>query len=149
MSHEDRARRLIGHLQTVMEEAQRADAGDAELRAKLSRGELRVLRVLGRVPHCVMGRLAHSICLSLSSATGIIDGLIEKGLVRRDRSAEDRRVVEIALTEKGRAVHAESMTGAVAFARGLLKNLDAREQETLIGLLRKIAENVDGERKPA
>lgn len=145
MSVEDKAKRLVGHLQTVMEAAQRVDARDAALRDQLSRGELRVLRVLGRERHCVMGRLADSICLSLSSATGIIDGLIEKGLVRRERSSEDRRVVGVVLTDAGRALHERAMAGPVEFTRGLLKGLTAEEQDALSGLFRKIAERIESE----
>lgn len=149
MSQEDRARRLTGHLQTIMEEAQRSDAKNEELRAKLSRREIHVLRVLGRERSCVMGRLADSICLSLSSATGLIDGLIEKKLVRRERSIHDRRVVEVVLTEAGRALHEEAMAGPVEFARGLLKSLDATEQDALLVLFRKIAERIEAEKAAA
>lgn len=149
MSLEDKARRLVGHLQTVMEEAQRVDARNEALREKLSRSELHVLRVLGRERTCVMGRLAGAICLSLSSATGVIDGLIEKKLVRRDRSAADRRVVEVVLTEEGRALHEEAMAGPVEFARELLKGLNAEEQEDLLALFRKIAERIREQRQPA
>ncbi|MBI3565261.1 MAG: MarR family transcriptional regulator [Elusimicrobia bacterium] len=149
MSVEDKAKRLVDHLQTVMEAAQRVDAKNAALREKLSRGELRVLRVLGRERHCVMGRLADSICLSLSSATGIIDGLIEKGLAKRERSPEDRRVVEVVLTDAGRALHAEAMAGPVEFARGLLKGLNGDEQDALAGLFRKIADRIESEKRAA
>lgn len=148
MSVEDKAKRLVGHLQTVMEAAQRVDAKNAALREKLSRGEIRVLRVLGRERHCVMGRLADSICLSLSSATGIIDGLIEKGLVKRERSSVDRRVVEVVLTDAGRALHEEAMAGPVEFARGLLKGLNGEEQDALAGLFRKIADRIEAEKRP-
>lgn len=149
MNLEDRARLLSDHLQTVMEEAARVDARDKDLRAKLSRREVHALRVLGRERGCIMGRLADSICLSVSSATGIIDGLIEKGLVRRERSTEDRRVVQVVLTEEGRAVHAETMAAPVEFARGLLKGLNAEEQESMLALLRKTAERLEAEKRAA
>ena len=143
MSQEDQARLLTGHLQTIMEEAQRVDARNAELRGKLSRSEICVLRVLGRESNCVMGRLADAICRSLSSVTGLIDGLIEKKLVRRERSTSDRRVVEVLLTEAGRTLHEEAMAGPVEFARGLLKGLDAAEQEALLSLFGKIARRIE------
>jgi DNA-binding MarR family transcriptional regulator len=96
-----------------------------------------------------MGRLADAICLSVSSATGIIDGLIEKGLVRRERSTEDRRVVQVVLTESGRAVHAEAMAAPVEFARGLLQGLSAEEQESLLALFRKTAARLEAEKRAA
>lgn len=149
MSLEEKSRRLADHLQTVMEAAQRADAQNAALREKLNRREIHVLRVLGREHNCVMGRLASAICLSLSSATGIIDGLIDKGLVRRDRSAGDRRVVEVVLTEQGRALVDQAMAGPVEVARDMLSGLNAAEREALSSLFGKIAERIEAEKKSA
>ena len=45
------------------------------------------------------------IHLSLSSVTGIVDKLEEKALLRRDRSHEDRRIVQAGLTEEGRRMY--------------------------------------------
>jgi DNA-binding MarR family transcriptional regulator len=45
--------------------------------------------------------------------TGIVDRLEERGLVERERNSEDRRVVEVRLTEEGmqemRAKHARML----------------------------------------
>lgn len=147
MNLEDRARRLVDHLQTVMEEAEAVDKRNSAVREKLSWQEIRVLRAVARTHSCAMSGLADAICLSLSSATGLIDRLVDKKLIKRDRSSEDRRVVEVQLTEQGRALNEESMAGPVEFSRGLLKGLNAEEQDALLGLFRKISERISAERR--
>src|SRR5919198_3821475 len=52
---------------------------------------------------CRMGVLADATQQSGGTLTGIIDRLIDDGLVERVRSAGDRRVVEVALTPVGEA----------------------------------------------
>ncbi|MFW5836652.1 MAG: MarR family winged helix-turn-helix transcriptional regulator [Desulfovibrionaceae bacterium] len=55
-----------------------------------------------------IGALAKSVCLSKATLTGIIDRLEAKGLVRRERSAADRRNVYLSLSPEGKAA-AENM----------------------------------------
>jgi DNA-binding MarR family transcriptional regulator len=60
---------------------------------------LRVLRDLGRVP---ISRFADARGISRSTATGLVDRLETRGLVAREASSDDRRVVSIGLTPRGR-----------------------------------------------
>jgi len=46
--------------------------------------------------------LARRMYLHPATVVGLVDRLVKRGLVTRSRSDEDRRVVEIALTEQGR-----------------------------------------------
>lgn len=146
MNAPDKARRLADDLQVLLEEVQRADRRRAEAIEGLSPQELRVLSAVADEPRCVMGAIARRICLSLSGATGLIDRLVEKRLVKRDRSAEDRRVVEVELTDEGRELSEEAAKGRVELARDLLRGLAPREQEELLALLGKAAARVKSER---
>lgn len=49
-----------------------------------------------------VGGLARRMALHQSTTSNILDGLEEKGLVRRTRSASDQRVVSLSLTDGGR-----------------------------------------------
>lgn len=149
MNLEDRARRLTNHLQTVMEEAESADRKNSVVREKLSWQEVRVLRAVGRQECCPMSGLADAICLSLSSATGLIDRLVGKKLIKRDRSSEDRRVVQVELTEQGRELNEEAMAGPVEFSREILKGLTAEEQDALVALFGKISDRIKREKASA
>lgn len=66
---------------------------------------LRQLLIKGPRP---MGQLANEVFLSKATLTGIIDRLEKKGLVKRERSTEDRRKILIALTQQGKEM-SESM----------------------------------------
>jgi DNA-binding MarR family transcriptional regulator len=51
-----------------------------------------------------VSKLAKYVLVKPSTATGIVDRLEEKGLVKRERSLLDRRIVTIHLTESGNEV---------------------------------------------
>jgi len=149
MNIEDRARRLTDHLQTVMDEAESVDKKNSSVREKLTWQEVRVIRAAGRQECCTMSGLADAICLSLSSATGLIDRLVGKKLIKRDRSSEDRRVVQVVLTDEGKALHEETMAGPVGFAREVLRGLTTAEQDDLLALFAKISERIRREKAVA
>ena len=64
--------------------------------------QLTVLRELSSHDGISVGRLTRAIHLSQATVTGIIDRLAKRDLVRRHRSDEDKRRVEIWLTEAGK-----------------------------------------------
>lgn len=85
-----------------------------------------------------MSELAECARTSQASLTGIVDRLESLGFVERIRSAEDRRVVEVALTEAGLA-ESECVREQVAERlRALIEPLSAREAQELRRLLRKM-----------
>lgn len=147
MPANDKARLLVEHLQTVMEGAEGAVAKNASVCEALSSQEIRVLRTVGRSEYCIMSGIAERIRLSLSSVTGLIDRLVEKKLVCRSRSSEDRRVVQVELTDEGRELHQSALESQVKFASGLLKSLSAEEQDALLALFNKISERIKAEKE--
>ena len=149
MTPDDKARRLVDQLQTVMDGAEGAVAKNSAARRALSTQEINVLRTVGRHEGCIMSGIAERIRLSLSSVTGLIDRLVEKKLVCRDRSREDRRVVQVELTDEGRELHTSVMESQVQFARGLLKTLSAEEQDALLSLFGKISDRIKAEKDAA
>lgn len=79
---------------------------DAELEAgaDLSLRWFEVLIRLGRTPGgCLtMGQLAEAVALSTGGATRLIDRIEHAGFIERRGRAEDRRVVDVCLTDAGR-----------------------------------------------
>jgi len=49
-----------------------------------------------------MGALRNAIHLSRSTLTSLVDGLTEESMVQRRRGQEDRRMVQVKITDKGR-----------------------------------------------
>jgi len=93
-------------------------------------------------------RSAADLCKSISydagAMTRMLDRLESKGLIRRSRSTLDRRLMNLELTEEGRAAYPRmreiSMTVANRFLRGFTKG-EARQLE---GMLTRMLENAHG-----
>ena len=73
------------------------------LRGSLSLVHLHVLTVLEDGP-MAMSRLAEALDVSVASATGIVDRMEDRRLVERRPSPDDRRVVLVHPTRRGRRV---------------------------------------------
>lgn len=108
------------------------------LELSLSRFELVALMLAEKYQTTTMSNLAQGMSVPMSTATGIVDRLVKKGLLKRDRSEEDRRVVTVTLTADGRDL-IESLKGhfhhLLDRVRGLLTG---EEFETALTLVRKV-----------
>lgn len=79
-----------------------------------------------------MSELAESILISQSGITRLVDRLVARGMVTRERCAEDRRGAFAALTPAGLDVLRRASPAHVASVRErFLNHLTAKEQETL------------------
>ena len=96
-------------------------AGSRRLvRLGISMTHFHVLTLLRHHDAMPMGRLAEILDASVSSATGIIDRMEERGLVERVRVPDDRRIVIVTPTAAGLAlvdevelVRGDAMRGAL------------------------------------
>ena len=77
-----------------------ADFTAAAADTGLTSSQAKTLAVLRRAP-ASMRSLATTLACDASNMTGIIDRLEKRDLVRREVSATDRRVKNVALTEVG------------------------------------------------
>lgn len=80
---------------------------------------------------CRMGPLAEAALRSAASMTGIVDRLLERGLVRRERHPGDRRSVVVQLTEPGRALLEEVREARRRKVHRLLEVLPDAERRRL------------------
>jgi DNA-binding MarR family transcriptional regulator len=109
----------------------------------LTFGQFAVLRMLFREGPLAMGAIAEHLDISLAGATGIIDRLVNQGVVERTRSREDRRVVWVNLSAVGRERMVLLKDERRQQMQRLLQPLSAPEVEILLGLLERIAEGAD------
>ena len=106
----------------------------------LTEAEWAVLRVLGRQGECRMRTLAEACGVALSTMTGMIDRLLQKGLVQRRHSEADRRVVLARLTGRGRLVYQERLDADMRLVLSMLQALPPQEQRKLVALMQKIVD---------
>jgi DNA-binding MarR family transcriptional regulator len=92
---------ILSQLEPLIARQRRAVAEQGCFR-QISSTQLHVLFLLVSEGPLPMGRLAEQLDVSLPNVTGIIERMVEHGLVERSRPEDDRRVVEVAATEAGR-----------------------------------------------
>jgi len=94
-----------------------------------------------------MGTIASALGVSLATATGVVDRLVEKDMVTREGDPNDRRIVLIRLSDQGEKL----ITGLWQLARGnaelLLKVLDQRKLQLLNEALHTLLEAGEAARK--
>ena len=93
-----------------------------------------------------LGQTCADLCRGASYDTGsmtrMLDRLEEKQLIRRIRSQEDRRVVEICLTPHGLELLPDLREIGERVLASTVRGLDAAEIETCKDLLRRMGENL-------
>ncbi len=85
-----------------------------------------------------MGELSNALSVPLSTATRIVDWLVTRGYVQRLPDPEDRRVVRVALTDKGQELHRTIARYIGAHVQQILSCLTVEEQTTLFALIQKV-----------
>jgi DNA-binding MarR family transcriptional regulator len=74
---------------------------------QVSMVHLNVLILLEATGPLPMNRLAEALDISVASVTGVVDRMEARGLVERQRDADDRRVILVHPAEGGRRLFAE------------------------------------------
>ncbi|MEG0215250.1 MAG: MarR family transcriptional regulator [Hungatella sp.] len=85
-----------------------------------------------------MSAIAKELSVTVGTLTIAINSLVKKGYVIRTRGNEDRRVVYISLSEKGRAAFAHHAKFHKAMIAGITEELSPEEMEVLIKTLAKL-----------
>jgi DNA-binding MarR family transcriptional regulator len=102
---------------------------------------LRILRGEGKpLPIC---EVASRMVQVVPGITGLADRLEAAGLVRRERSSQDRRVVFVGITPEGVSVLASLDAPLPALEKKLLAGLTQAEQRQLIELLEKVRDHLE------
>jgi DNA-binding MarR family transcriptional regulator len=76
--------------------------------------------------------------MPLSSASWLIDRLVERGFLARERSRKDRRVVELSLTSQGEQVVSRLDRAFEEMAYDLLAVASEEEREALLAIAERI-----------
>lgn len=110
-----------------------------DIKKRLSPVQLETLKFINDRKNPLMKEVSDYLFIAPPSLTPIIDGLEKKKLIRRDHSENDRRVTLLCLTKKGKYVLEETIKHAMEKMHQTFSKLTEKEQETLLGLLEKIA----------
>jgi DNA-binding MarR family transcriptional regulator len=88
--------------------------------------------------------LCKGISYDAGAMTRMLDRLETKGLLRRRRSADDRRLVHLELTDDGRTAYARMRELSLTVANRFLHGFSRAEARQLESLLTRMLENAPG-----
>ena len=87
-----------------------------------------------------VGDLSREMHVSAPTMTGVVDRLLRNGYLKRRRDKDDRRVVNVELTPKGRGVVQQMLSEVRQRWYGILIDLNEEERENYIRILKRIVE---------
>ena len=116
---------IIGNLRRIFQ-AVNEYSKTAERSTGLTGPQLWAMKILANAAPMKVSDLARNMYLRPATVVGILDRLEMKGLVTRNRSREDRRAVDLQLTEMGHELVAKAPEVAQAM---LVKGLDELSDE--------------------
>ncbi|APE49417.1 MarR family transcriptional regulator [Delftia sp. HK171] len=92
--------------------------------------------------------MARDLGLDPASITRALDRLESKGMLRRERSTVDRRVVKLVLTDEGRAMAAKVPQVLSSVMNAHMAGFSHDESRQLLDMLRRLLANGDAMRAP-
>lgn len=125
--------KLFNEIQDIEEKALTA----SEFK-NISINDMHILEAVGIQEPKNMSTVARSLSVTVGTLTIAINNLVKKGYVERIRSQEDRRVVLISLSEKGRRAYKHHRAFHDKMVLSVLKDLDAEETKALTNALVKL-----------
>jgi DNA-binding MarR family transcriptional regulator len=87
---------------------------------------------------CSQNQLGRRAAMDIATIKGVVDRLRQKGLVTTRPSRQDRRRMQISLTEEGAALIADLQSAGHVITDETLKPLTPAERRTFVKLLRKL-----------
>ncbi len=95
------------------------------------------LKAVGANPGLDQVTLAGLIAFDRTTITGVVDRLVQKGLIARHESSRDRRARELKITDVGRKALRGVTPAVEAAQRTMVRGLTEKEAKELVRLLQK------------
>ena len=90
-----------------------------------------------------MADIGQRLWIRPPSVTGVVDRLERQGLLKRSVSASDLRTKEVSLTPDGEGLVQRIMSVRHEHVRSLMSGFGAKERNTLVMLLNRLADRLD------
>lgn len=111
----------------------------------LTTAQLLILQSIQNMGEVSIGEISKKISLSQATVTSILDRLVDKGLVYRERSTKDKRKVHAYLTEDAVALIKDAPAPLQEQFTKQFEALNEWEQSMMISSLQRIAQMMDAE----
>lgn len=113
-----------------------------QLDLTVSKTELLAMLIVDRYGEVIMSQISDYINAPLSTTTGLVNRLVKNGYLERERSDEDRRIVAIHLTDKGKSMMSELKNSIGVYLERINAVLSAEEQQALLQIFLKIMDTL-------
>lgn len=118
-------------------------------RHELSRGRFFILMLLLRTPDGTSpANLSKSCGISRATVTGLLDTLEAADLIVREPTPEDRRALNIRITDKGRHKMDAMLPDHYQRISGLMRGLNEDERALFVRFLGKVADGLPSLKNP-
>lgn len=118
-----------------------------QLDLAVSKTELLAMLIVDRHGEVIMSQIADNLNVPLSTATGLVNRLVKNGYLLRERSEEDRRIVAIQLTERGKSLVHDLKSTLKSYLERVNVALTDEERRVLFGVFQKIIEILNQENR--
>ena len=88
-------------------------------------------------------KLAPKMGMEPRSLTRMIKQLDESGLIKKQSDKNDKRLVKIFLTEKGKQIRSKARDVVISFNNEIQNQIDAKELATCLSVLNKVNDLID------
>jgi DNA-binding MarR family transcriptional regulator len=122
MDKQESIRSIIGLMNNLMLSA-KAHEPHPWLHLELTREQLRIMFLLSFKGRSSPGEAAASFGVPRANLTSIIDRLVEKGLISREKNPDDRRSYILSLTEEGKSQVERLREIGAARIKGVLERM--------------------------
>ena len=104
----------------------------------ITNNDMHVIDAIGVGTPKNMSSIARELSVTVGTLTIAMNSLVKKGYVVRERSSEDRRVVYISLSEKGKKAYEHHASFHRQMIQGGMEDLDGKELEVLVKTLKHL-----------
>jgi MarR family transcriptional regulator, temperature-dependent positive regulator of motility len=109
-----------------------------ESKCDVSIREITLLRIIANSPGITMGELVLAASVEKTTASKLVSGLVNNGLIVRHVGTEDARQIQLALTDEGISLVKVAIPLGQALEDRFLACLTATEIQTLKRILQKL-----------
>ena len=106
----------------------------------ITNNDMHIIEAVGIGDPRNMSAVAKLLSITVGTLTIAVNNLVKKGYIERVRSKEDRRVVLVSLTEKGKKAYQHHKRFHEEMVQSLLKGLSDQEISTLVTALTNLRE---------
>jgi DNA-binding MarR family transcriptional regulator len=111
--------------------------------AEISFSQLKCLGLLSNAEAPLsLGALSEELGLSLAAVSRAVDGLVQRGAVKRQEDPSDRRSKLVTVSARGRAVYERVLAVRVAGVERFVEELEPEDRDALAAALGPIVEGL-------